>query len=141
MVLNKYQTQIDNLELDKEPDEIKEQFDDFLNNVPYIKLLIAKDRPYAKDIPRDEDGKIIIDLTAPHILEDMDYFRQSAINFQNTGRYTNLRPNPNPNSAYGKWVRTEVRRCFEGMIRPSDGEWITGDMYFFLNYCPMLTVE
>ena len=38
---------------------------------------------------------------------------------------------------FGKWIREEVRRCYEGYIRESDGEWITGDMYFFLNYCPI----
>ena len=68
----------------------------------------------------------------------MDYFRPSAIHFQKYGCYTKLRPNPNPNSEYGKWVREEVRRCNEGYIRKSDGEWITGDYYFFLNYCPIL---
>ena len=53
------------------------------------------------------------------------------------GTLTNLRPNANPNSEYGKWIREEVRRCFEGYVRESDGEWVTGDMYFFLNYCPI----
>ncbi|MFA6662140.1 MAG: hypothetical protein WCS56_03805 [Bacilli bacterium] len=24
------------------------------------------------------------------------------------------------------------------MVNPDTGEWITGDMYFFLNYCPIL---
>lgn len=24
------------------------------------------------------------------------------------------------------------------MVRPEDGEWITGDMYFYLNYCPII---
>lgn len=67
----------------------------------------------------------------------MDYFRQAAITYSTTGRYTNLRPNPNPNSEYGKWVKEEIRRCYEGMVRPSDGMWITGDMYFFLNYWPI----
>ena len=68
----------------------------------------------------------------------MDYFRPTAIFYQKHGVVTNLRPNPNPNSEFGKWIREEVRRCHEGYIRKSDGEWITGDMYFFLNYCPIL---
>lgn len=132
------QTPIEKLDIDKYPDEIKEQFFDFINNVPYIKELIKGDRLYAKDIERDESGKIKIDLTKPHILEDMDYFRPSALHFMKTGRYTDLRPNPNPNSEYGKWFREELRRCYEGYVRESDGEWITGDYYFMLNYCPML---
>ena len=132
------QTPIENLDIEKYPDEIKEQFFDFINNVPYIKELIKGDRLYAKDIERDESGKIKIDLAKPHILEDMDYFRPSALHFMKTGRYTDLRPNPNPNSEYGKWFREELRRCYEGYVRESDGEWITGDYYFMLNYCPML---
>lgn len=88
-------------------------------------------------MPRDNTGRIIIDFENPHILEDMDYFRPTAIHYQKYGCYTNLRPNSNPNSEYGRWIREEVRRCYEGYVRPSDGEWITGDYYFFLNYCPM----
>jgi len=38
---------------------------------------------------------------------------------------------------FGKWIREEVRRCYEGYVRESDGEWVTGNMYFFLNYCPI----
>ena len=139
--VNSLQTRIKDLELEKYPEEIQEQFDDFINNVPYIKSLISPNRPRANQIERDQEGKIIVDITKPHILENMDYFRQPAITFQREGKYTNLRPNPNPNSEYGKWVREEVRRCYEGLVRPSDGEWITGDMYFFLNYCPMQLIE
>lgn len=134
---NEYQSSLEELKIDSYPDEIKETFFEYLNTVPYIKWLVSKDRPRAKDLPRDEEGKIIIDITKPHILEDMDYFRPTALHYLKTGKCTDLRPNPNPNSEYGKWVREEIRRCFEGYVRPSDGEWITGDMYFFLNYCPI----
>ena len=139
--LNKYQTPITQELLDSMNEEIKEQFFDYINNVPYIKRLISYNRPYAKDLPRDSEGKIIIDITKPHILEDTDYFRPTAIHFQKTGRLTDLKPNANPNSEFGKWIREEIRRCYEGYIRPSDGEWITGDMYFFLNYCPMQLIK
>lgn len=139
--LNKYQTPITQELLDSMNEEIKEQFFDYINNVPYIKRLISSNRPYAKDLPRDSEGKIIIDITKPHILEDTDYFRPTAIHFQKTGRLTDLKPNANPNSEFGKWIREEIRRCYEGYIRPSDGEWITGDMYFFLNYCPMQLIK
>lgn len=135
---NEYQTPIENLNIDKEPQEIQDQFYDFLNNVPYIVNLVSPNRLRAKDLYKDSEGKIIIDLTSPHILEDMDYFRPTAIHYKQTGRISDLRPNPNPNSEYGKWVREEVRRCNEGYIRKSDGEWVTGDYYFFLNYCPIL---
>lgn len=135
---NEFQTSLEELHIDREPQEIQDQFYDFLNNVPYIRNLVSSNRLRAKDLPKDSEGKIVIDLTNPHILEDMDYFRPTAIHYKTTGTISSLRPNPNPNSEYGRWVREEVRRCNEGYIRQSDGEWITGDYYFFLNYCPIL---
>lgn len=140
-VFNEYQSSLEELKIDQYPEEIQEQFFDFINTVPYIKNLIAVDRPRAKDLPRDEDGKIVVDLTNPPIIEDIDFFRPVAKHFEQTGKVCNLRPNPNPNSEYGKWVREEVRRCYEGYIRPSDGAWVTGDMYFFLNYCPIMKAK
>lgn len=137
MEFNKYQTQVTEEYLDTFPDEVKEQFYDIINNIPYIKKYISPNRPYAKDLPRDNEGKIIIDITEPHILEDTDYFRPSAIHYKKYGCYTKLRPNANPNSEYYKWLIEEVRRCWHGYVRESDGEWIPGDMYFFLNYCPI----
>lgn len=139
--MNKYQTEYSKEYLESLPEEVQEQYYDFITNVPYLAKLVANDRKYAKDLPRDNEGKIIIDITEPHILEDTDYFRPSAIHYQKYGCFTKLKPNANPNSEYGKWIREEVRRCWEGYIRPSDGEWITGDMYFFLNYCPIQLIK
>ena len=139
--MNKYQTKYSKEYLESLPKEVQEQYYDFITNVPYIKYLLSDNRPYARDLPRDEEGKIIVDVTKPHILEDTDYFRPSAIHYQQYGCFTKLKPNANPNSEYGKWIREEVRRCWEGYVRPSDGEWITGDMYFFLNYCPILLIK
>lgn len=139
--MNKYQTKYSKEYLESLPKEVQEQYYDFITNVPYIKYLLSDNRPYARDLPRDEEGKIIIDITKPHILEDTDYFRPSAIHYQQYGCFTKLKPNANPNSEFGKWIREEVRRCWEGYVRPSDGEWITGDMYFFLNYCPIQLIK
>lgn len=138
MKLNQYQTPITDELLASLPDEVRDQLLDFINNVPFIQRLISPNRQYAKDRPRDKDGKIIVDICNPHILEDMDYFREAAIHYQQHGCYTFLRPNGNPNSEYGKWIRRERDRCWEGMVRPSDGEWIPGTMYFYLNYCPII---
>ena len=137
-IFNTYNSSEESLKLSEAKSEIQDTFYDFLDNVPIIKYMISPNRPRAKDLPRDEDGKIIVDITKPHILEDMDYFRPSALHYMKYGTYTNLRPNSNPNSEFGKWLIEETRRCYEGYVRPSDGEWITGDYYFFLNYCPML---
>lgn len=135
--MNDKQTSITPELLHALPKEVENNLIDYINTVPYIKSLIAPNRPLAKDLPRDEDGKIIIDLTKPHLLENMDYFRPSALHYLQYGNYTELKPNANPNSAYGKWIRQELDRCWNGMIRKSDGEWITGPMYFFLNYSVM----
>lgn len=139
--VNEYQTQINKELLDTLPDEVAEQLIDFIYNVDYIKNLISPDRPRAKDLPRDEEGKIIVDLTNPHILEDMDYFRPAALHYQKHGCYTFLKVNTNPNSEYYKWFHEEKRRCREGYIRESDGEWVTGYMYYFMNYCPMMITK
>lgn len=134
---NKYQSKITDEILEKYPQEIQEQFLQIINGIPFVKSLIAKDRPRACELETDDKGRIIVDVTKPHILENMDYFRPAALHYKKYGCYTNLAPNSNPNSEYGKWIREEIRRCYEGYMRKSDGEWITGDYYFFLNYCPI----
>lgn len=138
MEFNKYQTPLTDELLESLPQEVKDQLLDILNNVEFVRRLVSPDRQYAKDRPRDDKGRIIIDLANPHILENIDYFRPTAIHYQKYGCFTNLRPNANPNSEYGKWIREEKRRCWEGYIRESDGEWVTGYMYWFLNYSPIM---
>jgi len=134
---NKFQTPITEEWLEQYPDEVQEQFLDFIDTVPLIKWMIGE-RPRAKDLPRDGKGRIVVDITHPHILEDMDYFRPAAKFYEQNGCYSLLKPNANPNSEYGKWFAEEVRRCREGYVRESDGEWVTGQMYFFMNYCRIM---
>lgn len=110
---------------------------EYLTNYPFIRWMIDPNRPYAKDLERDSDGKIIVNIVKPHILENMNYFRKPALAYKKYGKYTNLRPNGNPNSPYMKWLRKEVLKCWYGCKRPSDGEWITGYHYFYLNYSPI----
>lgn len=136
MTFNKYQSSVEDLNLEDYPDEVKEQFWDFIDNVPYIKYMVGE-RPRACDLGRDDKGRIVVDITKPHILENMEYFMPSALHYRKYGTYTKLRPNKNPNSEFGKWFRTELIRCLEGYVRESDGEWVTGNMYFFMNYCPI----
>ena len=136
--MNEYQTELTEELVNSLPKEVQDQLFDIINNVEFVKRLISPAREYAKDRPRDDRGRIIVDLANPHILEDMDYFRPSAIHYEKYGTFTNLRPNANPNSEYGKWVREERRRIWDGYVRESDGEWVTGYMYWFLNYSPMM---
>lgn len=138
---NKCQTPLEDLRLDTYPKEVQEQWWNFLNNVPFIRWMVSKDRPLVSELPRDDEGKAIIDVTKPPILEHTEYFKQSARTWESTGMYNSLRPNRNPNSDYGKWIREERRRGWEGLVDPSTGMWITGDYYWMLNYCPMHLVE
>lgn len=135
---NKHQTELTDELLNSIPEEVREQLFEIIQTVPFIQHLISKDRKYARDLTRDEKGRIIVDVAHPHILEDMDYFRQPALHYIEHGCYTFLRPNSNPNSEYRKFWDEEIRRMYEGYVRKSDGEWVTGYMYWFLNYNPMM---
>ena len=136
--MNKYQTELTGELMNTLPQEVQEQLLETLTTVEFVKRLISPDRPYARDLPRDEKGRIIVDITNPHIIEDADYFRQPAIHFLKHGCYTFLKPNSNPNSEFRKHWDEERRRCYEGYVRESDGEWVTGFNYWFMNYCPMM---
>lgn len=141
--LNKYQTPITE-ELKKALHrEVWSDLEEFISTVPYIRHLISDEsvRGFAKDRPKDEDGKVIVDLTKPHILEDMDFFREKALFYEKNGKYTNLIPNSNPKSDYAMFWREELRRWKYGMVRESDGEWIPGELYFYWNYSPIWLVE
>lgn len=138
MEFNKFQSTFEELDLYSYPQEVQDEFMEALMGVQFIQNLISPNRKSAKDCPRDSEGKIIIDLSNPPIIEDTDYFRPTALFYKKHGVLTNLRPNPNPNSEYGKWIREEIRRIWEGYVRESDGAWVTGDMYWYLNYCPII---
>lgn len=138
ILTNEYQTKISEELLKELPEEVQEQLIDCITNIPMISWLISPSRTHARDLPRDAKGRIIVDLTKPHILEDMDYFRQAAIFYEKHKCYTLLRPNSNPQSEYRKFWREEARRCREGLVRESDGEWVTGMMYWYLNYNPII---
>lgn len=136
--MNKYQTELTEELMNTLPQEVQEQLLETLTTVEFVKRLISPDRPYARDLPRDEKGRIIVDITNPHIIEDADYFRQPALHFLKHGCYTFLKPNSNPNSEFRRHWDEEQRRCYEGYVRESDGEWVTGFNYWFMNYCPMM---
>lgn len=74
-----------------------------------------------------------------HLLERTDEWRTSALHFKEFGKYTNLTPNPAPNSPYMKFWKEERRRCIEGYHCGWD--YIPGYYYFYLNYSPIIKVE
>ena len=136
--MNKYQTELTEELMNTLPQEVQEQLLETLTTVEFIKRLISPNRPYARDLPKDEKGRIIVDITNPHIIENADYFRQPALHFLKYRCYTFLKPNSNPNSEFRRHWDEEKRRCYEGYVRESDGEWVTGFNYWFMNYCPMM---
>ena len=95
---NKYQTQLSPELVVQYPKEVIDELFEYINAVPFIQRLISADRKYAKDLPRDAENKIIVDLSNPHILTNMDYFREAAIHFQKHGSYTKLKVNEHPQS-------------------------------------------
>ncbi len=133
---NEYQTQLNEDILNSLEPEEREKLEIYLD-IPFIRNLIKADRKRARDLPRDESGKIIVDICEPHILEDMDYFREMAITYEQTEAYTNLKPNANKNSEFALLLKRELHRILGGMVRPSDGEWIPGELYYYLNYSPI----
>lgn len=135
---NKYQTPITEELLSSYPDEVREQFIDAISTVPLIQNLISPSRPAIETLPRDSQGRAIIDITNPPTFEDADWFRQPALFFLKNGCYTFLRPNSNPNSEYRKYWDREIDRCYNGLLRETDGMYIPGYLYWFLNYCPMM---
>lgn len=158
---NSIQTELTEELLNSMPREEKADLLDNIDSIQFIQNLSSPDRKKVKDLDRwdnpllplmsndpdmdtrklDPNGTIAVNLTNPHILEDMDYFRPAAIHFEKHKCYTKLFPNSNPNSEYYKYWAEEARRCREGYIRHSDGEWIPGNYYFQLNYAPLLRAE
>ena len=139
--LNKYQTKYTAELLQTLPDIVVQWLDEAISNHVFIQRLISKDRPYAKDCERDKKGRAKLDLTNPYILTDTGYFTKTADFYRKNGCYTFIKPNPNPNSEYKRFWRQEIRRCWDGMLRPKDGAYITGLEYFYLNFYRMLVAK
>lgn len=133
----------------------KEVWDELMNDISkvrFIQNLISSNREVISDRPvmsyinsegievDDSRGRRLVNLTDPHMLENMDYFRERAIFYDENNKYTNIPPNPNPNSDYALFWKEELKRWDEGLVRP-DGEWIPGDLYFYWNYSPIWLVE
>ncbi len=152
---NKFQTPITKELEENLPREVFLELMEYIDGVQFIKWLIqpesvrgyAKDRPRYSDLPDGHpekfynDDRIIVDVTRPHILTDMDYFRERAIFFEKNGRYTDIHPNPNPKSEWTLFWKSELKKWRDGVVRESDGEWISGSLYFYWNYSRIWLVE
>ena len=133
-LLNEFQTPLDSELVKSLPKEAYSELITTLETVEFASWMASSERGSASEQPRDDTGKIIIDITKPHIVEDVDFFRQPAIHFKKYGRYTDITPNRNKNSEYGLFWKEEIDRWRNGLVRESDGEWIPGAFYLYLNY-------
>ena len=114
-VFNKIQTELTDELLSKMTRDERNSLMEYIDSIEFIQNLASKERPYARDLKRwdnplleekvdnpfederirveDPNGRIAVNLTNPHILEDMDYFRPAAIHFEKNGCYTKIFPN------------------------------------------------
>lgn len=149
IIVNKYQTELTDKVLNDMAPYVKEELTDAIERIEFIQKLASPTRPKAKNLPRwdkpfsknrkeDPNGRICPNYEEPHILENMDYFRQAALHFQEHGRYTFAFPSKHPNSEFQRFWKEEARRCMYGYVRESDGEWITGYNYYYWNYSPIM---
>lgn len=143
---NNYQTPLTEELKESLPREVWIELVETLSSIEFIRKLISPEnqRGFAADRPKStdyDDGRIEVDITNPHILEDMDYFRERALFFDKHGKYTHLTPNPNSKSEYANFWREELKRWKDGLVRESDGEWIPGELYFYWNYSPIWLIE
>lgn len=132
---------------------IRAEILDAIQEIPFLYNLTKKNRKSVKEYKRwdepydydnrveDPKGRIEVNITEPHILTNMDYFRERAIYFQKHGVYCHITPNRYKGSRYMRFWMEEQRRCRDGYVRESDGEWITGYHYWYLNYSPIQITE
>ena len=152
--MNSYQTPLTEDLKQKYPKEVWDDVLEYISQVKFLQNLIApeEERGFIEDRPimqyEDDDGNLVdyedgrkkIDITNPHILKDMDFFRERAIFFEKNGRYTHIIPNGNPKSEYAQFWKAELKKWKYGLVRP-DGEWIPGELYFYWNYVQIPLTE
>lgn len=138
LVFNKYQTPLTKELLNSLDKYVRDELLETIDKIELVKNLVSFDRKYAKDLSKNANNKIIVDIENPHILEDMDYFRQPVIHFQENGCYSFAHPSRHPKSEFQVYWNEQKHRCIEGYVRESDGEWITGYNYFYWNFSPIL---
>jgi hypothetical protein len=113
---------------------------ELMTTIPLVGYMTNPERRRVKDMPKDKDGKVIVDFSKPHILENMSYFTKVREVFLSTGKYCEYYPSKSPNSPYKQFWDEEIKKCLEGVVR-EDGEWIPGYYYYYLNYSQIEIVK
>jgi hypothetical protein len=139
---NEYQTQLTKELKDSIEPEVYGELVEFIQSVEFVANLISPDRPRVEDLEKDDRGRAIIDVTRPHILEDMEFFLQSRRHFEKHKYYTSAKFSRDPKSEYRRYWDREKDRSLNGMVNPETGEWISGYNYHYWNFARIdLTVE
>ena len=76
----------------------------------------------------------MIDFTKK--IKNSDKFRGPALEYIRSGVYCSY---PRGTTEYIKFWEDEMSKCIKGFTA-SDGDYITGYNYFYLNYCPILRI-
>lgn len=121
-------------------DWVHTQIANDLHSIKYLQNLTNPNRRYASDMPKDEDGKLIVDFANPHILENMDYFRPLVKTFNETGKYTTIPKSKHPMSKYVRFWKDQIVNSLEDTIR-EDGEWIPGELYWYWNFATIYQTD
>ena len=137
---NEYQTDITQELKNSLDPEVYSNLIEFIHSVKFIERLIAPDRDRIKNLKRRKDGRRVIDVTNPHILENMEFFIEDRLHFEKYGYYTASKFSRNPNSDYIKYWDEQKKRSLHGYQR-KDGEWIPGYLYFYWNFSPILITK
>jgi len=82
------------------------------------------------------DGKLGAIRNPDGIWINSQVFREEALNFKKYGKYC---ADPEGSPDWENYWQTQRRRCRDGYS--VGGVRITGDHYFYLNFCPILKVE
>tara|TARA_R110000851_G_scaffold87648_1_gene191077 strand:+ start:29437 stop:31668 length:2232 start_codon:yes stop_codon:yes gene_type:complete len=131
---NEFQTPLTQELKESMPEEVWSKLMEFIGTVKFVTELVSPDRRRYNEMEREANGRIIVDPSRPHVLENMDFFVTTRSNFEQHGYYTAAKPSNNPTSDYRKFWDEEIRRCTEYYVDPTTGEWVPGYLYFYWNY-------
>ena len=139
---NRYQTNLTQELKESVSREVWDNLLEFIGSVEFVKKLVAADRPTISEMPKDENGYVIVDTNNPHILENMEFFIRDRLHFNKYGYYNASRKSFDPNSEYRRYWDEQKRRSLDGYENPETGEWISGYNYFYWNFGRVyLTIE
>lgn len=140
--VNEFQTPITQELKDSLNPEVYGDLVEFIQSVEFVKTLVSPDRLRVTDLERDHKGRAIIDVTRPHILEDIEFFLETRRHFEKYNYYTAAKFSTNSQSEYKKFWDREQERSIHGMVNEKTGEWISGYNYHYWNFGRIdLTVE